>query len=64
MWAVESGNLAPDVARDLIYYKMAKDFNIPPEAVDRMSKHMVESMLFIEGEVTKKEARKMRERRH
>jgi len=57
MWAVESGRSLPEVNEDIIYYKMAKDFHLPPEVVDRMDSERVDSLIFIDTAVREKEDR-------
>jgi hypothetical protein len=55
MWAVESGNVGPEVRDDIIDYQCAEAFGWSPEVTATQGAEKIETLLFIHQAVKNKE---------
>ena len=59
MWAVESGNISPEVSADVTYYIMAKEFGFTDEEVDSTDSERVKSYMFLDTKTKEKEKKEL-----
>jgi hypothetical protein len=57
MWAIDSGKVNAAVSRECTYFTMARDFNLGPEAVDKMPADLVDAFIFMDGYLKEKRKR-------
>jgi len=59
MWALRSGRLTPgDTKKRIVYFTLANELHLGPEVVDRMDNTLVESFIYLLGEIKKEQERK------